>query len=928
MLEHNSAFQSLNDQLQAIAQDIANGVTSVERLVKHLNEQTKSHVTHEHLVTRSRIDVLNERLENRMDAQFKQAEFDKFLQSLHFPEIDLRQETITSAHGKTFEWIFDGRQDLHVSWDSFTDWLQNDEQLYWILGKPGSGKSTLMSFIVQHERTGVLLESNGQQTTLLTFFFWENGADLQKNQLGLLRSLAYQILNSMPPKQKLQAWSVVIRPNITALPTAWTCGRLLQLLTTLLRTVHRRFCLFLDGLDEFKGQPDTVGPIAALLDVFGGHGQFKICISSRPEPELESLHKTCSGLTMQELTETDIREYVKDKLLNCPPIRNLDPATLLKSQDLVYEVVKRAEGVFLWVKLAVQSLLRGVRNGDSWDDMQQRLMVLPSGIFELYTHMWGRKAEDQPVYAKEAALFLQLIQLYGGTSLVELAIFADDHLQAMFSGSVSTWSASHLLAEVRFDRYRDRVATSCAGYLEILEVVLDDWQKQQENGYRAMLEESTVEFQPEAIVQLVARYRSYNTKGVNFVHRTVAEYLRTSAGREILRACRYSNEEVAVRYERSSLIKFFLVQPPPGGMKLENRFQCFRTYPLLPADNTIFDLEIVCNQILMWKLLRLTENQSKCYRGCDNDIDYTKLFISFSSVDYTRTRLASTGLSKNRAYLTDLLGCWAWWSDNLWTWRSAEVPSGNAVLLLELGANPNHRFCTRYGSTDITIWQSVLLCAARSRPKKLSSDFMQALIQNRADLNSIFTFIHTRESSSSWWSWREADMADAFVVFGCSPWDLVMASPGVKDDVKALLDRAGATSRCKTALWFETPGSWRVLSDPKSMTKLISHAMDMYVDDVHPETFSEDFGEMLEHLFTEDCCEIFHNGRHAFRAAGWSNEEIREEPWLKRIWDDLNSSTDSQDTNFQEVSSQEDDDEEEWEDVDDEDHDNDPDVND
>ena len=338
MLEHNNAFQLLNDQLQAIATDIANGVTSVEQLVKHLNEQTKSHVTQEHLVTRRRIDVLKERLEDRMDAQIQRADLDKFLQSLHFPEIELRQETITPAHEKTFEWIFDGREDPNVNWDSFTDWLLSDEQVYWILGKPGSGKSTLMNFVVQHERTRAFLDSTGHQTTLLTFFFWENGVELQKSQLGLLRSLAYQLLDSTPPKKRLQTWCDVIRPKFASLPTAWTSDRLFQLLATLLQTSDQRFCLFLDGLDEFKGQPDMVGPIMALLGAFEGHAHFKICISSRPEPELESLYKNCPCLTMQNFTRSDIRKYVEDKLLGCSLTRNLSSSTQFQSKDLIYEV--------------------------------------------------------------------------------------------------------------------------------------------------------------------------------------------------------------------------------------------------------------------------------------------------------------------------------------------------------------------------------------------------------------------------------------------------------------------------------------------------------------------------------------------------------------------------------------------------------------
>jgi ABC-type molybdenum transport system ATPase subunit/photorepair protein PhrA len=39
------------------------------------------------------------------------------------------------------------------TWDSFTDWLLSSSTMCWIHGKAGSGKSTLMHFISEHEKT-------------------------------------------------------------------------------------------------------------------------------------------------------------------------------------------------------------------------------------------------------------------------------------------------------------------------------------------------------------------------------------------------------------------------------------------------------------------------------------------------------------------------------------------------------------------------------------------------------------------------------------------------------------------------------------------------------------------------------------------------------------------------------------------------------
>lgn len=72
-----------------------------------------------------------------------QLRFDRLLHSLSFPELNIRSNQVSESYPQTFEWIFD---DAPQQWDSFSAWLRsNEKRPYWIHGKPGSGKSTLMS---------------------------------------------------------------------------------------------------------------------------------------------------------------------------------------------------------------------------------------------------------------------------------------------------------------------------------------------------------------------------------------------------------------------------------------------------------------------------------------------------------------------------------------------------------------------------------------------------------------------------------------------------------------------------------------------------------------------------------------------------------------------------------------------------------------
>ncbi|KAK4172783.1 hypothetical protein QBC36DRAFT_314514 [Triangularia setosa] len=110
-----------------------------------------------------------------------------------------RQSQIHEAHDQTFQWIFtpSADKDFKPAWDSFVDWLESDSQLYWMTGKAGSGKSTLMKLISHHRRLLHHLKtwSQGQPITIASFYFWASGTAMQASPEGRFRSLLHQLLD-------------------------------------------------------------------------------------------------------------------------------------------------------------------------------------------------------------------------------------------------------------------------------------------------------------------------------------------------------------------------------------------------------------------------------------------------------------------------------------------------------------------------------------------------------------------------------------------------------------------------------------------------------------------------------------------------------------------------------------------------------------
>ncbi|KAL3299818.1 P-loop containing nucleoside triphosphate hydrolase [Colletotrichum asianum] len=123
-----------------------------------------------------------------------------------------RYDDVVEAHEDTFHWIFEHPDEdaLKASkriWSDFAGWLRSGSGVYWVSGKPASGKSTLMKYVVSHERTHELLQEwsanfpNGYRNHLCTakFFFWLSSGDKnQSSQVGLLRSILHEVCSEYP----------------------------------------------------------------------------------------------------------------------------------------------------------------------------------------------------------------------------------------------------------------------------------------------------------------------------------------------------------------------------------------------------------------------------------------------------------------------------------------------------------------------------------------------------------------------------------------------------------------------------------------------------------------------------------------------------------------------------------------------------------
>lgn len=302
------------------------------------------------------------------------------LGSLDFPSILDRHEDVELAHSKTFEWIYRESQLRDKSWSNFVEWLQRDTGLYWINGKAGSGKSTLMKYIYGHAKTREQLKiwAGASPCDICGFFFWHNGTEEQRSQRGLLRTLLFEILQShreLIPSVLPNLWDAWSARAKTALKLGtisskaailsgdqkpWTLSQLKTAFRLLIRKCQGRginLCFFIDGLDEYGGDHDD---IAEYFLAFANEPGIKMCLSSRPLVVFEDAFAQYPGLKLQNLTHVDIRRFVEDRLEGHRHMAKLSHTHPEEATKLIREIVTKASGVFLWVKLVVKSLLQGL----------------------------------------------------------------------------------------------------------------------------------------------------------------------------------------------------------------------------------------------------------------------------------------------------------------------------------------------------------------------------------------------------------------------------------------------------------------------------------------------------------------------------------------------------------------------------------------
>jgi hypothetical protein len=408
------------------------------------------------------------------------------IDSFLVPQMSDRLIQIAEAHAETLGWIYD------EPGPGIAPWLRSGSGVFWIQGKPGSGKSTAMKFMLHDRRTLTLLNTGAREVKfdVIGCFFTDRADRVQASWSGILHSMVYQLLsqNHAAAHFVLPFWKEATRRRTQGEPL-WGADTMERILLVLKSEINQplNVCFLIDAIDEHDGNHTRM---CKFLHELCGHPSatavFKVCAASRPENELRDLFKSDLTISIHDWTRGDIQRFVSQELSLHPRWETLlvgegiDIAARIEN-----DIGSRAQGVFLWVRLIIDELLEGLTNGYSLLELELQTNEVPDDLKGFFAHII--KKINKKYHLELLIIIETLLRCRGALNAAFLKLVIRANLRKPNENAVLPSVAS----EEKFDAegFSRRLQSRCGG-----------------------------------LIEMVVAATATNTYNVQFLHQTVKEY--------------------------------------------------------------------------------------------------------------------------------------------------------------------------------------------------------------------------------------------------------------------------------------------------------------------------------------------------------------------------------------------------------------------
>ncbi|KAF1995373.1 hypothetical protein P154DRAFT_526419 [Amniculicola lignicola CBS 123094] len=360
------------------------------------------------------------------------------IRTLGFLEIDSREQDISDAVQHTCDWLFDTLE--FQKWRNRTD-LGTNNGVLCIKGKPGAGKSTLMKHALEH------CKNVFPNDLIIAYFFNARGSALEKSPLGMLRSIAYQLIQK--DVMLFDQFLIKFRNKQTTSQRhewQWHQRDLKAFITEVIkRWISKPLLLLVDALDECNGadMQDVVDFLESLSVHANKSGTtLRICLSRRHHPPLIIAKSLELIVENNKDHREDIATYIRAKLA-------------IRDAKIEAEIKKKANGIFMWVVLVVRLLNKASRKiSGKKKAMKDALEKIPSELEEVFRILFDKDDED----IAETVLMLQWV-LFSEEPLTPEELYA-----AVEAGDTGVWSQS---SDIDHGSIRQSIEHLSKGLIEI-----------------------------------------------------------------------------------------------------------------------------------------------------------------------------------------------------------------------------------------------------------------------------------------------------------------------------------------------------------------------------------------------------------------------------------------------------------------------------
>lgn len=246
-----------------------------------------------------------------------------------------------------------------------------ESSVLWFTAPPASGKSVAATYIINH------LQERGN--TCLYFFF-KFGDQAKRTLNMLLRSIAFQIATQVPCIRNplLELSSAGLNFEKTDARIIWQRVFEAHVFSLSLKTP-----LFwvIDGLDESESPRDV---LTLLSSINNSNTPVRVLIISRETEALVRAFDKLSNTMKVDIMEQNGRDHSGSdiQLLVEKELKHMRGSRDLKER-ISNNVLGRAEGNFLWVRLVLEEVL----DCHTEQDILEILEEIPSDMSELYRRM-------------------------------------------------------------------------------------------------------------------------------------------------------------------------------------------------------------------------------------------------------------------------------------------------------------------------------------------------------------------------------------------------------------------------------------------------------------------------------------------------------------------------------------------------------------